>query len=250
MSKPLIHGREFEVPLELEHMRNRKFTGREHLLSQLHNSLKQSIGEFNHRPVALHGIGGVGKTQIAVEYAYRHRAEYSAIIWIDATSLESTKRSFLKALNLVVKTYEEQGLEDSPGYRQLANVATRTVLEYSPAKNEDDTATIDALKFWLSNEKNDRWLLIVDNVDDLESFGIWNFLPKTSHGSIMITSRRPELAGIWTGIEVEEMSEEEAFDLLERCSNSEVEIGSKGMFSVSLAVIGCCVNFISGKSMI
>lgn len=53
-------------------------------------------------------------------------------------------------------------------------------------------------------------------MDDLESFSIWDFLPKTSHSSIIITSRRPELAGIWTGIEVDEMSDEEAFDLLER----------------------------------
>ena len=59
---------------------------------------------------------------------------------------------------------------------------------------------------------------IVDNVDDLEWFSIWDFLPKTPHGSVIITSRRPELAGIWTGIEVEEMSDEEAFDLLERSS--------------------------------
>jgi hypothetical protein len=87
--------------------------------------LKQSIGEVDHRPVVLHGIGGVGKTQIPVEYAYRHLAEYSAIIWIDAAGFEWTKRSFLNAFNLVVKNYGVQDLEDSPPHRQLANLATR-----------------------------------------------------------------------------------------------------------------------------
>src|SRR4051794_27179302 len=63
--------------------RNPVFTGHEDLLNQIHNYLVQSTQT---QPLAITGLGGIGKTQIAIEYTYRYYAEYHYILWIRASS--------------------------------------------------------------------------------------------------------------------------------------------------------------------
>src|SRR4051812_35323714 len=62
--------------------RNRNFTGREELLVRLRAGIADKVTAVV--PHALHGLGGVGKTQMAVEYAYRYRSEYDLVWWIPA----------------------------------------------------------------------------------------------------------------------------------------------------------------------
>src|ERR1044071_7792504 len=64
---------------EVPHSRNRNFTGREEILSDLQAAL--SSGKATALTQAIHGLGGVGKTQLAVEYAYRHGSNYSLVWW-------------------------------------------------------------------------------------------------------------------------------------------------------------------------
>jgi hypothetical protein len=66
----------------LPHLRNPNFTGRESLLAQLRSAL--TSGQPAALTQAIHGLGGVGKTQLAVEYAYRHAAEYDLVWWVRA----------------------------------------------------------------------------------------------------------------------------------------------------------------------
>src|SRR5271169_4783919 len=70
----------FMVPYE----RNPLFTGRDIFLDLLHATLQDtSPRKYNHR-IAIHGLGGIGKTQMALEYCYRYRAEYDYIFWLHA----------------------------------------------------------------------------------------------------------------------------------------------------------------------
>jgi hypothetical protein len=106
----------------------------------------------------LSGLGGIGKTQIAFEYAYRHQQDYQAVLWVHADSLESMTASFFTlayALNLPEQHETEQKL-----------ITT-------------------ALKRWL--QKQTHWLLILDNVEDFEL--IYDIIPLQHAGHVLMTTR-------------------------------------------------------------
>src|SRR5579864_4807049 len=67
---------------------NPRFTGRENILQQLHNSFTRGTGSPSKQPLALSGLGGMGKTQIALEYTYRYREEYQVVLWTQGDSQE------------------------------------------------------------------------------------------------------------------------------------------------------------------
>ena len=109
---------------------------------------------------AIYGLGGIGKSQIALEYAYRNRGHYSAVFWVFADSETSISTDFIKIakrLNLVVQDLPEQAV------------------------------IVGAVKRWL--EANDDWLLIFDNAENAET--VRPFLPHVGHGHILITARWP-----------------------------------------------------------
>ena len=95
---------------------------------------------------AISGLGGIGKTQVAVEYAYRYRNHYQAIFWINATSRDAISADF---------------------------VILAALLDLPEQQEKDQDIVLRAVKRWLSSHTH--WLLILDNVDDLEM--IVDFLP-------------------------------------------------------------------------
>jgi len=127
--------------------RNANFTGREQILHKLH----ESLGKENHTALtqqALHGLGGIGKTQVAIEYAYRYSASCDLVWWINAEEESTLKTDYAelsKKLNL-----PEQNAAEQP-------------------------VIIEAVRQWLDH--NPGWLLIFDNARDSET--IRNYLPQT-----------------------------------------------------------------------
>ena len=67
----------------MPHRRNPLFTGREEVLKELHRTLRER------KITAISGLGGIGKTQTAVEYAYRYQDEYAAVLWFNAETHEA-----------------------------------------------------------------------------------------------------------------------------------------------------------------
>src|SRR5436309_3910279 len=118
--------------------RNPFFTGREEILAHLYTVLRSSKAAALTQPQAISGLGGIGKTQIAVEYAYRYRDHYQAIFWITASTREALNADFVKLAALV-------GLPEQ--------------------HEQDQNILIRAVKRWLT--ANTNWLLILDNVDSL-----------------------------------------------------------------------------------
>jgi Tetratricopeptide repeat/NB-ARC domain len=142
--------------------RNPYFTGREDLLRDIHERLTGKVTALV--PHALHGHGGVGKTHLAIEYAYRYQQEYNLVCWISAEQ------------PAIVRT-------------TIADLAKRMGL---PSLTSDDAvrSVHNALR---QNDPYDRWLLVFDNVNVPED--IEDFLP-IGAGHIIVTSR----TDVWTGI--------------------------------------------------
>ena len=165
----------------IPYSRNPFFTGRENVLDQLHKKLTSTKSVALSQPIAISGLGGIGKTQTAVEYAYRYRKEYKAVLWTKADSYESL-------------------ISDYSAIAELLNL---------PEKNDQDqNLIITATKRWL--EENSGWLLILDNADDPKI--IEDFLPLKPKGYIFLTSRAQSFdnIGISNPVELEKMLPSEA----------------------------------------
>src|SRR5947209_5915669 len=156
------------------HRRNPFFTGREEILAHLHTLLRNSKAAALTQAQAISGLGGIGKTQVAVEYAYRYRDHYQAIFWINATSLDAISAYF---------------------------VILATLLDLPEQQEKEQDIVLRAVKRWLSSHTH--WLLILDNVDDLEM--IVDFLPVTGTGDVLLTTRLQALGTVAQRIEVEKM---------------------------------------------
>src|SRR5215472_15714534 len=83
------------------YQRNPFFTGREDELSQLHHALHIENAVALSHPQGISGLGGIGKTQTALEYAYRYRAEYNAIFWVRANSATSLTSSLVELASVL-----------------------------------------------------------------------------------------------------------------------------------------------------
>jgi len=93
------------------YVRNPFFTGREELLKQLHENLAQNKAAALTQAQAISGLGGIGKTQTAVEYAYRYRDEYRCVLWINAATRDELITSFVELaalLNLPERQEKDQ----------------------------------------------------------------------------------------------------------------------------------------------
>ena len=140
-------------------------------------------GDGSRRTVVLHGLGGIGKTQLTIAYAKRYKGDYSAIFWLNTKDEDSLKQSFVKAAKRI--------LRDHPSASRLSSVNINANLD----------GMIDAVKAWLSLCNNTRWLVIYDNYDnpklpgrtDPAAVDIRKFLPESYQGSVIITTRSSQV---------------------------------------------------------
>ncbi len=159
------------------------FTGREDVLAHLYTVLRSSKAAALTQ--AISGLGGIGKTQIAVEYAYRSHDHYQAIFWVNASTRDALSADF---------------------------VILAVLLSLPEQHEQDQDIVVRAVKRWLSTHKH--WLLILDNVDDLDM--IVDFLPMHGRGDVLLTTRLQASGTIAQSIEVEKMGLDEGVTFLLR----------------------------------
>ncbi|KAL4780654.1 hypothetical protein BJX76DRAFT_364136 [Aspergillus varians] len=168
--------------------RNKRFTGRKRELNQLSAAIDK-----HDQPaiIALAGLGGAGKTQMAIEAAYRARERHPdlSVLWVSATSAETIQQAWIELCGKL----QLRPPETIQAAREVAR--------------------------WLETTHR-PWLIIIDNMDDLD---IWtaqhHYLPKTSNGSIVVTTRNRKLAVNAAGsavYEVPAMNMDDAKELLRR----------------------------------
>lgn len=143
------------------------FIGRVSEINAISKILQPGSLSIEQRRVVLGGIGGAGKTQIAIAYARCYRTSYDSVFWLNATTETSLKA----------------------GFRLVA----QTISEELEAEKLTDHQVLQRVHKWLCDMRNTQWLLIFDNYDDPDTFDLDDYCPLTSHGDIIITSRLSDL---------------------------------------------------------
>ncbi len=167
------------------HRRNPFFTGREDVLENLHTALQAqgsaALGQ------AISGLGGIGKTQTAVEYAYRHQDDYNAVLWTRA-QLET---------------------ELAAGFTEVARILD---LHEKDAKEQE--VVVEAVKRWL--ESHAGWLLVLDNADSPEIVEPFLPKPRRARGRLLVTSRARDFSvlDIPQSLRLETLPPEDALSML------------------------------------
>lgn len=194
-----------------EHARNKSFVGRAAVLQILDEELltqkesKNQPSQFQVpglRTFALCGLGGLGKTQIALEFAYSRIESFDAVFWLQAdqgNKLDDTFGRIAVDLGLLSTTQAKDRV-----------VSRNSVLSWlsEPHKNVTHAAETKEL-----GEKVDlaSWLLVFDNVEDITI--IQDYIPPNGNGAILITSRNPVAKHYLTpdaGLDLQPLDEEEA----------------------------------------
>ncbi|SPO01721.1 uncharacterized protein DNG_04394 [Cephalotrichum gorgonifer] len=164
-------------------------------------------GAEGRRTVTVQALGGMGKTQLAVAYAKRHRDAYSAVFWLNARDEMTLKEGYLRLAKQILRQHPS------------VDYITDAVNSIKITKHDEN---VEAVKKWLDQRKNSQWLVIYDNYDnpaldgnpndqpdeqtgvDLNTddddivrasqpYDIRPFLPTIHHGSILITTRSPKV---------------------------------------------------------
>ena len=141
------------------------------------NSCRQKV-------LVLHGLGGIGKTQLAVEFARLHHRRFSSVFWLDGSSEDSLQQSIASCASRIPEG-------------QISQISR----EYAKGGNSDLDAVIKEVMIWLRQPDNFGWLLIFDNVDrdyslhdtDPNSYNVEYYISCTDHGAVLITTRLARL---------------------------------------------------------
>ncbi|PMD21094.1 TPR-like protein [Hyaloscypha hepaticicola] len=160
----------------------------------------------------IHGVGGIGKTQLAIEYARLHKARYTSFFWLDGKTEESLIRSLLLIASRLPKgqvpgvdNQEIKGLEES---RKRA----QEVLQ------------------WFAFKENTQWLLVYDNIDKTSyeeetsdqntesssTYDITRYFPRGDTGSIIITTRLQRLVSLGSQVHLRKVDVLDGLLILEK----------------------------------
>jgi hypothetical protein len=176
--------------------RTNAFVGRESYLEMMMQHLSPASVAWRRRICVLHGLGGIGKTQLAIEYARLHKNEYSSCFWIDG----KTEEALIQSLVSIASRLPQAQI---PGF----DIAEVRGIEDSKKKAQE-------VLRWFALEGNSEWLLVYDNIDktsygasddDVGSqacFNIEEYLPGGDTGAIIITTRLQRLAKLGEQVHV------------------------------------------------
>ncbi|KAK4451012.1 hypothetical protein QBC34DRAFT_459505 [Podospora aff. communis PSN243] len=121
------------------------FVARSEELAEIHLALEDH--QELRKTVIVHGLGGMGKTQISAQYAKLHHEDYSAIFWMNAKDDTSLKQSYHKAANHILQSH-----------------SAHSTLKHA-VESDDPNVAVQEVKLWLNKPGNNHWLMIFDNYD-------------------------------------------------------------------------------------
>ncbi|KAF2179206.1 FabD/lysophospholipase-like protein [Zopfia rhizophila CBS 207.26] len=201
-----------------------KFVDRPSDMAELEQALLPQRQYRRQKVFVLYGLGGIGKTQLAVEFARRHHRRFSSVFWLDGRTEDSLKQSIATCAGRIP---EGQIAESSRAYS-----ATRA--------GDVDVVVRDVMN-WLSRPKNTEWLIIFDNVDresgegdtDPHAYNVTRYLSGADHGSILITTLLANLEQLGGSRRLGRLSKEQTQAMFQnRCGGSCDPMESEQLFKL------------------
>jgi hypothetical protein len=176
-------------------------------MSQLEKFFGSDVNTDRKRRKAfvVHGLGGMGKTQLCVEHVRWHKEDFTAVFWLDGSSKDALRQSLADAAARLPK----EG--PSSAGRPLPDA-------------HDVDGSIEALHQWLSLDANTSWLLVLDNVDrewqgasgrtDPQAYDFKDYLPLADHGNVLITTRLARLQRAKASLQLGEVDSDTGREML------------------------------------
>ena len=165
--------------------RNPYFTGYDEMIEDLHQHLSTEKDGVAIKTIS--GLGGIGKTQLMLEYAYRKRDDYQAVFWLKADTQGLLEEDLAQAARLLEVP---EARKRQPNHQYLVNEA----------------------KQWF--QKHSDWLLLLDNVE--EDIHVKDILSGMPHGHVLLTTRSQAVAELASNLRLGKMQPEEGALLLLR----------------------------------
>ncbi|KAL4740396.1 hypothetical protein BDV11DRAFT_214403 [Aspergillus similis] len=220
-------GNKFHIPLDLSAVPAiEEFVGQEKELNCLWDYLQPASSQTR-KVAVLHGLGGIGKTQLAIHFARKHKNKFTAIFWLNGKD----QSALVSSLNSCLSQIQGQPIEDQAVNKEEAVQRANQVLQ------------------WLARPGNTRWLIIFDNIDQYSpiqgcghcGYDVYKFFPKADHGSIMITSRLQGLTELGKSFPVQKLIYKDATQLL---------LQSSGFSAKDIAWMGAEQDLINLSSLL
>jgi hypothetical protein len=176
-------------------------------MTALENVLLPRAGPNQRQKVqVLYGLGGMGKTQLAVEFARRHHRQFTSVFWLDGRSKDTLKRSIAS---------QASGIP--------AGQISESSRSYAAGRSADVETAVKDVMGWLARPDNTAWLLIFDNVDrefnerggDTDAYDVRLYLSGADHGSVLITTRLARLKQLGDSQPLNKVDQEQARAILE-----------------------------------
>lgn len=166
--------------------------------------------ETRRKIFVVHGTGGMGKTQLCVEYIRKQKNAFDAIFWLDGSSRDAVRKTSAEAASRL------------PGEERTKGTASADVQGQSQAAADVDEL-LGPLRRWLSLPANTNWLLVLDNVDrdwqtpqkDPQAYDFHKCLPTADHGNVLITTRLARLGQTPTSLELRKVDNTFGREILE-----------------------------------
>ncbi|KAK3364321.1 hypothetical protein B0T25DRAFT_598284, partial [Lasiosphaeria hispida] len=196
--------------------RNAQFFGRQDMLCLMEDALlplNSAIGQTSSsREFAIWGLGGVGKTELAREFAFSRQGRYDAVFWIEAEQTTQLSEGFAAIASQLGYTDSDKDrvVSRTIAREWLSNPAKRPNSKLHPNPGGGDDFTEEATE-------EATWLLIFNNADDLTL--LEEYWPETRKGSVILTSRDPMAKCGRTGIDLQPLGQEDAAMLLQKLAD-------------------------------
>jgi hypothetical protein len=198
----------FDIPFQLSDLPYiSNYVPRPEEMLHLERALLPGKERTGLRISVLYGLGGIGKTQMAISFARQHQKSYSAILWLNGDSMSTLLPSLSSVLPRVPTNRGKS--QEAGDIKAMAQKALQ----------------------WLSKPANKNWLLIYDNVDrdwspdnsDPEAYDLQKYFPVADQGSIIVTTRLQSLASLGDSFQVRPVSLDQGLRILTKDA-AEVEI--------------------------
>lgn len=230
----------YKIPMSLSFPRNHNFTGRKVEQLEMQKVLHGSdIESLRQKIMVLCGLGGIGKSQLAAQYAYEHEDMYTSVWWVNANSRLSLAQDYFTILQQLVSHHAQirTRVGQIPDYSWIATMLRLPTSGIDHAgqlvASTDMKLIIQAVKSWFGNSKNQNWLIIVDNYDDLEAVSISDFLPQST-GSVIITSRAQHSRRFGASLELDVIDREDGIEILRKSAGTKIDEFRKGLYATAI----------------